>query len=96
MRARLAVIFLWLSAAAAPGWAQAPGSNLARDREFAQSAQLEPDLQHGEELFQTCAACHGADGRGTEDGEIPAEPRITFDPSAINIYADSWRVGREA
>ncbi|SOC43534.1 carbohydrate ABC transporter ATP-binding protein (CUT1 family) [Rhizobium subbaraonis] len=31
-----------------------------------------------------------------EDGEIPAEPRITFDPSAINIYADSWRVGREA
>lgn len=72
MRARLAVIFLWLSAAAAPGWAQAPGSNLARDREFAQSAQLEPDLQHGEELFQTCAACHGADGRGTEDGEIPA------------------------
>ncbi|MBD9374856.1 ABC transporter ATP-binding protein [Rhizobium sp. ARZ01] len=31
-----------------------------------------------------------------EDSEIPAEPRITFDPSAINIYADSWRVGREA
>lgn len=31
-----------------------------------------------------------------EDGEIPAEPRITFDPSAINIYANSWRVGREA
>lgn len=31
-----------------------------------------------------------------EDGEIPAEPRITFDPYAINIYADSWRVGREA
>ena len=30
-----------------------------------------------------------------EDGEIPAEPRITFDPAAINIYADSWRVGRE-
>jgi len=52
--------------------AQAPGSNLARDREFAQSAQLEPDLSHGAELFQTCAACHGTDGRGTEDGEIPA------------------------
>jgi glycerol transport system ATP-binding protein len=27
-----------------------------------------------------------------EDGEIPAEPKVTFDPSAINIYADSWRV----
>ncbi len=31
-----------------------------------------------------------------EDGEIPADPRVTFDPSAVNIYADSWRVGREA
>lgn len=31
-----------------------------------------------------------------EDGEIPAEPRVTFDPKAINIYADSWRVGEEA
>jgi glycerol transport system ATP-binding protein len=31
-----------------------------------------------------------------EDGEIPAEPRVSFDPSAINIYANSWRVGREA
>ncbi len=34
-----------------------------------------------------------------EDGEIPAEPRVSFDPAAINIYADSWRVaepGREA
>ena len=30
-----------------------------------------------------------------EDGEIPAEPRVSFDPAAINIYADSWRVGRE-
>jgi glycerol transport system ATP-binding protein len=30
-----------------------------------------------------------------EDGEIPAEPRVTFDPAAINIYADSWRIGRE-
>lgn len=27
-----------------------------------------------------------------EDKEIPAEPRITFDPRAISIYADSWRI----
>jgi len=27
-----------------------------------------------------------------EDEEIPAEPRIRFDPAGINIYADSWRV----
>jgi glycerol transport system ATP-binding protein len=31
-----------------------------------------------------------------ENGEIPSEPRISFDPAAISIYADSWRVGREA
>lgn len=30
-----------------------------------------------------------------EDSDIPAEPRVTFDPHAVGIYADSWRVGRE-
>lgn len=27
-----------------------------------------------------------------ENSEIPSEPRVTFDPAAVNIYADSWRV----
>jgi glycerol transport system ATP-binding protein len=27
-----------------------------------------------------------------EDEEIPAEPRLSFDPAGINLYADSWRV----
>ena len=31
-----------------------------------------------------------------EHGEIPAEPRISFDPKGINIYADSWRLELEA
>ncbi|OWV87459.1 ABC transporter ATP-binding protein [Rhizobium sp. R635] len=31
-----------------------------------------------------------------EDADIPTDARVTFDPSAISIYADSWRVGREA
>src|SRR5690606_34284738 len=26
-----------------------------------------------------------------EDDEIPAEPRVVFDPAGINLYADSWR-----
>lgn len=30
----------------------------------------------------------------SEDAEIPAEARVTFDPAALNIYANSWRVGR--
>ncbi|MGK6316385.1 ABC transporter ATP-binding protein [Neorhizobium sp. DT-125] len=28
----------------------------------------------------------------SEDTEIPAEPRIVFDPARINVYANSWRV----
>jgi cytochrome c553 len=52
--------------------AQSGAPRADRDREFAEGAALEPNLQHGAELFQTCAACHGADGRGTQDGEIPA------------------------
>jgi glycerol transport system ATP-binding protein len=31
-----------------------------------------------------------------EDGEIPAEPRVMFEPDAVSIYADSWRVEPEA
>ena len=30
-----------------------------------------------------------------EDGEIPEDARVSFDPNAISIYANSWRVGRE-
>ncbi len=31
-----------------------------------------------------------------EDEDIPADARITFDPAAINIYANSWRIGAKA
>lgn len=31
----------------------------------------------------------------SEDAEIPAEPHVTFEQSAINIYADSWRAETE-
>ncbi|HEU5136954.1 MAG TPA: c-type cytochrome [Steroidobacteraceae bacterium] len=43
-----------------------------RDREFTAGAKLEPDLARGAELYSTCAACHGENGRGTTDGDIPA------------------------
>jgi len=52
--------------------AQSVEPRIARDREFREGAWLEPDLQRGAELYETCAACHGPDGRGTDDGEIPA------------------------
>jgi glycerol transport system ATP-binding protein len=30
-----------------------------------------------------------------EDADIPADPRITFSPEGLGIFADSWRVGLE-
>jgi cytochrome c553 len=55
-------------------FAQAPDpqTRVDRDQEFSAGAVLEPDLERGKRLFETCAACHGPDGRGTSDGEIPA------------------------
>jgi cytochrome c553 len=40
--------------------------------EFRGALALTPDLKHGAQIFDTCAACHGADGRGTSDGTVPA------------------------
>ncbi|MFN3363108.1 MAG: ABC transporter ATP-binding protein [Allorhizobium sp.] len=31
----------------------------------------------------------------SEDADIPADPRITFVPEGLGIFADSWRVGME-
>ncbi|HEU4624136.1 MAG TPA: c-type cytochrome [Steroidobacteraceae bacterium] len=30
-----------------------------------------PNLDHGAELFQSCAACHGASGGGSAEGDVP-------------------------
>ena len=31
------------------------------------------------------------------EGEpVPADPHVTFDPAGVNVYADDWRVGRQA
>lgn len=39
--------------------------------EFEGALHAKPDLEHGAELFQKCAACHGPAGNGAEDGSIP-------------------------
>lgn len=52
--------------------AQTPNPRLDGDQEFVDAAKLEPDLARGATLFETCAACHGPDGNGTSDGEVPA------------------------
>ncbi|HEU4780014.1 MAG TPA: c-type cytochrome [Steroidobacteraceae bacterium] len=52
--------------------AETPNPQLDGFREFADAARLEPDLERGAEFYRTCAACHGPDGGGTPDGEVPA------------------------
>jgi cytochrome c553 len=52
--------------------AQAPEGRLGALNEFIDAAQLEPNRERGAKLFETCAACHGPDGTGTDDGEVPA------------------------
>lgn len=47
------------------------GRTEAAVQEFREAVQLEPDLRHGAQLFAACAACHQADGSGSEDGTIP-------------------------
>ena len=39
--------------------------------ELAEVKRSVPNLDHGGELFETCSACHGADGGGTRDGQVP-------------------------
>ena len=48
-----------------------PGAPAAR-QEFLAAARLTPNSERGAQLFETCAACHGSDGRGTSDGSVPA------------------------
>lgn len=47
------------------------GRTEAAVAEFRAAVALEPNLEHGAELFKACAACHQADGRGSDDGIIP-------------------------
>jgi cytochrome c553 len=43
----------------------------AAQRDFTRVLALKPDAEHGRDLFQKCAACHGPDGGGTANGSIP-------------------------
>lgn len=65
----VAMILIFCGAGAA---AQTPNPRSSALDEFVAAAQREPDLERGAKLFETCAACHGPRGVGTEDGEIPA------------------------
>ncbi|MEZ5514095.1 MAG: c-type cytochrome [Steroidobacteraceae bacterium] len=40
--------------------------------EYRAAAALTPNPDNGKELFETCRACHNADGSGTTDGNVAA------------------------
>jgi cytochrome c553 len=42
------------------------------EQELDSVIRSKPDLVHGESLFATCAACHGVNGAGVNDGTVPA------------------------
>jgi cytochrome c553 len=65
-------LFLILPVAKAQTRGATDESTASALAEFRAAAKLPPDHLHGAELFRTCAACHGTDGRGTSDGSIPA------------------------
>ena len=43
----------------------------APQAEKLEALRLKGDPQRGEQLYQTCASCHGADGAGQRDGTMP-------------------------
>ena len=59
----------WAIVAALPFAAQ--GASVAQ-QEYESVLRSRPDLLHGAQLFETCAACHGSNGTGLSDGTVPA------------------------
>lgn len=42
------------------------------ENELRAALKLKPNHEHGRKLYDTCAACHQADGGGVADGNIPS------------------------
>lgn len=58
--------------ALAASWAlPGQGASVAQ-QELADALHSLPNSAHGQELFNLCASCHGADGGGSVDGLAPA------------------------
>jgi cytochrome c553 len=64
-----AALVLGTAAALVPAPA---GAVSTADAEYAAALRLKPRPDHGAQLFELCAACHGQDGAGSSDGAVPA------------------------
>jgi cytochrome c553 len=43
----------------------------AARQEYLDAVRARPNLEHGAQLFENCAICHGSSGGGVEDGSVP-------------------------
>jgi cytochrome c553 len=62
-------------------------------REFDWVLKRIPDVKKGAKLYDTCAACHEADGRGASDGTVPAIGGQHFTVLAKQLvdFRGGWR-----
>ena len=75
----------------APWWARAAETAL---QERARVNALTPNLMHGAQVFERCAACHASDGGGAADGSVPdiaGQHRTVLVKQLIDYrYARRW------
>lgn len=64
---QIGLAWIVLTAAHQTAHCASPGT-----QELASVLERTGDARHGKDLFDTCAACHGADGAGQKDGTVPA------------------------
>jgi cytochrome c553 len=59
----------------------------SQSQDLARVLERTPDPARGAKLFETCAACHGAQGQGVGDGSVPAIAGQPFTVVAKQLVA---------
>jgi len=67
-----ALFFSALLSAATAGAAAAPADPPDARQELREVLRQTPSLARGAELYRNCVACHGTDGNGLPQGDVPA------------------------
>jgi cytochrome c553 len=62
-----ALLIAWVSGLWTPAWAASVAG-----QQLAAALNARPDLERGANLFKACIACHGSDGGGQPNGDVPA------------------------
>lgn len=94
-QAALECVVLATSLFVAHAWAAVSSAS----RDFSAALRAQPDVNRGATLFRDCAACHGAGGMGSEEGNVP---RIAGQHASVVIrqlvdyrYEQRWDIRME-